>query len=92
MGIIEYACAIWKQRSKDSILVACPIVELIFGQVFGELIAKPAPVVGFYFLILYRTNVIARRSLPKQSPVYGNFRSKEDCRAAKEQERRLAMT
>jgi len=42
--------------------------------------------------ILYRTNVIARRSLPKQSPVLWEFQIKEDCRAAKEQEWRLAMT
>jgi hypothetical protein len=56
---------------------------------------------GSLLLFLYRTNVtpalayganVARLSLPKQSPVYKNFRSKGDCRAAKEQDRRLAMT
>jgi hypothetical protein len=52
-------------------------------------------------MFLYRTNVIARRFVPTLAPYasavsnllfYGNFWSKEDCHAAKEQERRLAMT
>jgi hypothetical protein len=51
------------------------------------------------YLLLYRTNVIARRFVPKQSPVLREFWSKADCHAAtpalaggarEEQERRLA--
>jgi hypothetical protein len=34
-GITEYACAIWKQRSKDSILVACPFLINTWTGLWG---------------------------------------------------------
>jgi hypothetical protein len=50
----------------------------------------------YYFLILYRTNVVARRALalPDEAiPCFkGYFSSKGDCFAAKGQERQLATT